>query len=187
MRAGRRQRRNRSEQRLEPIYVCTGQQFRIVGKIFLAVRTSERDYYRIALLQDDGVCTVIREVNSIPVLRIQPDLLRRKHAPTIRDRSPAVRGSCRLSQHFCLRERDVEASEQAHEPLATEVVLYCVAAVLRFLPPMNLSLGLSCIPRVARDAARTTRIAMGRLDTSAVSVTSMPTAIGPRRAPIKHA
>src|SRR5262249_52080184 len=123
MRAGRRQRRNRSEQRLEPIYVCTGQQFRIVGKIFLAVRTSERDYYRIALLQHDGVCTVIREVNSIPVLRIQPELLRRKHAPTIRDRSPAVRGSCRLSQHFCLRESDVDDSEKTYAHIDTRVVL----------------------------------------------------------------
>jgi hypothetical protein len=53
-------------------------------------------------------------------------LLRCKHAPAVRDRSPAVRGACRLTQHFCLRERDIEASEQAHERLIAEVVLYRV-------------------------------------------------------------
>jgi hypothetical protein len=69
MRANRRLRRDRSEQRLEVIYVCAQKHFRIICKIFLAVRAPERDYDSIGLLQDDGACTLVREVNSIPVLR----------------------------------------------------------------------------------------------------------------------
>jgi hypothetical protein len=126
-------RRNRSEQGLEPIYICTEQQFRIMGKIVVAVRAPEGDYDIIALLQDDGACTVVREVGFIPVLRSHPEILWGQHVPATRDRSPAERGSCRLTQHFDFKERDVEATEQAHEPLRIEVVLYCVSAVLR--PP----------------------------------------------------
>src|SRR6266508_1231344 len=130
MRIARRLRRNRCEQGLKPIYICTEQQFRIIERICCAVRTPERYYDRIALLQDDGACTVVREVKSIPVLRSQPELLWGQHAPAIRDRSPAERGSCRLTQYFDFRERDVEATEQAHERLLLRSV-YCVSAVLR--------------------------------------------------------
>src|SRR4029450_4085807 len=133
MRIARRLRRNRCEQGLKPIYICTEQQFRIIERICCAVRAPERYYDRIALLQDDGACTVVREVKSIPVLRSQPELLWGQHAPAIRDRSPPEGGSCRLTQYFHFRECDVEATQQAHEPLRIEVALYCVSAVLRVL------------------------------------------------------
>src|SRR5262249_12698825 len=124
-----------------------------------------------------------------------------KGAPAVEEASVATRAYvptddlARVVDAVCKRAAgdqgivEVGVGIHWHDPCSSVIVCLAESVDQKAEPVSNL-LSLSCIPRAAHNAARTTWIAVVFWTRQTVAVTSMPTANVsqcPRRAPIRHA